>query len=366
MTGPSGAPAGSIAALGQDRGQGAGQQRRRRLTSRRSIPRRSQVLPRHPVLASCRRHRARETTCGSRPRIGLLVGAARPRGRRERRSRSRSRRRPLPARCHGRGARHAWWSAVRAARAAAARRTPSQLADGDIVPVRGDRSTRPCAPARSSTAGSPCRPRWRARRATRSAALRIVDRRSLTLPGRRQRLGDRRGRRGRDVRGAPAVRRGRSTTRARSGRPTTELLGSREHRRRATGRASPTARSPASPCPPRSSTTTPPSATTDCGLGQRLLQPGPGGSGEVPERSTRSAAADQLVLFVPAACASGASVGEGTVGSTLRQRRRADRQGRAPPSTGRYAHETGHNYGFAARQRALGRHLAWSTTASTT
>ena len=97
------------------------------------------------------------------------------------------------------------------------------LADGDIVPVAWHRSTRPCGPARSSTAGSRCRRRSRAARGAvaRRSALRIVDRRSLTLPVVGNAVGDR-GRRSRGhVRRCTVSSSRRSTTRARWARPTT-------------------------------------------------------------------------------------------------------------------------------------------------
>ena len=75
-------------------------------------------------------------------------------------------------------------------------------------------------------------------------------------------------------------------------------------------------------------------------------------------------AGDQLVLFVPGACQSGGIVGEGTVGGSFASGGAlVVKAGSAIEGT--YAHETGHNYGFAhANARWSG--TSWSTTASTT
>ena len=86
-------------------------------------------------------------------------------------------------------------------------------------------------------------------------------------------------------------------------------------------------------------------AAADCGLGNDFWN-------VVQEAAAKfsgihwSSGSDQLVLFVPDACSSGGVVGEGSVGSSFASGGALIvKAGSAIEGT--YAHETGHNYGFA-------------------
>ncbi len=84
--------------------------------------------------------------------------------------------------------------------------------------------------------------------------------------------------------------------------------------------------------------------TTDCGLGGddfwSVVQEA---EGKFP--SFNPSAGDQVVLFVPGACSSGGIVGEGTVGSSFASGGALIVKA-GTSIEGTYAHETGHNYGF--------------------
>jgi len=95
-------------------------------------------------------------------------------------------------------------------------------------------------------------------------------------------------------------------------------------------------------------------ALADCGLGTDF-------SAVVTEAKSKfptfnQAAGDQLVLFVPDACASGGVVGEGSVGSSFASGGVLIVKANAGID-GIYGHETGHNYGFGHA------YARWSGTA---
>src|SRR3954452_13160837 len=95
-------------------------------------------------------------------------------------------------------------------------------------------------------------------------------------------------------------------------------------------------------------------ALADCGLGSDF-------SAVVTEARSKfptfnQAAGDQLVLFVPDACASGGVVGEGSVGSSFASGGVLIVKANAGID-GIYGHETGHNYGFGHA------YARWSGTA---
>jgi hypothetical protein len=95
-------------------------------------------------------------------------------------------------------------------------------------------------------------------------------------------------------------------------------------------------------------------ALADCGLGSDF-------SSVVNETRSKfpafnQAAGDQLVLFVPDACASGGVVGEGSVGSSFASGGVLIVKANAGVD-GIYGHETGHNYGFGHA------YARWSGTA---
>jgi hypothetical protein len=84
-------------------------------------------------------------------------------------------------------------------------------------------------------------------------------------------------------------------------------------------------------------------ATTDCGLGSDFFSVVQEAETNFPGFSFGGG--DQLVVFVPPACASGSVVGEGTIGSSFASGGAlVVKAGNAIEGT--YAHETGHNYGF--------------------
>ena len=84
--------------------------------------------------------------------------------------------------------------------------------------------------------------------------------------------------------------------------------------------------------------------TTDCGLGSDFFSVVQEAEAQFPGFSFGGG--DQLVVFVPPTCASGSVVGEGTVGSSFASGGAlVVKAGTAIEGT--YAHETGHNYGFA-------------------
>ena len=84
--------------------------------------------------------------------------------------------------------------------------------------------------------------------------------------------------------------------------------------------------------------------TTDCGLGSDFFTVIQEAEAKFPGINPFGGT-DQLVLFVPDACASGGVVGEGSVGVELRQRRGADRQGRERDRRDLRPRRR-HNYGF--------------------
>jgi len=83
--------------------------------------------------------------------------------------------------------------------------------------------------------------------------------------------------------------------------------------------------------------------TTDCGLGNDFWSVVQEAEGKFP--TLNLGAGDQVVLFVPGACASGSIVGEGTVGSSFASGGALIVKA-GTSIEGTYAHETGHNYGF--------------------
>jgi hypothetical protein len=86
-------------------------------------------------------------------------------------------------------------------------------------------------------------------------------------------------------------------------------------------------------------------STTDCGLGNDFWTVVQEAEGKFPGINPFGGS-DQLVLFVPSACSSGGIVGEGSVGSSFASGGvLVVKAGSAIEGT--YAHETGHNYGFA-------------------
>jgi hypothetical protein len=104
-------------------------------------------------------------------------------------------------------------------------------------------------------------------------------------------------------------------------------------------------------------------ATTDCGLGSDFFSVVQEAEAEFPGFSFGGG--DQLVLFVPPSCASGSTVGEGTVGSSFASGGvLIVKAGTAIEGT--YAHETGHNYGFEhANARYSGTSMEYYTVSTT-
>jgi hypothetical protein len=84
-------------------------------------------------------------------------------------------------------------------------------------------------------------------------------------------------------------------------------------------------------------------STTDCGLGNDFFALVQEAAARFP--GIQIGGTDQLVLFVPPSCSSGGIVGEGTVGSSFASGGALIVKAGAAIE-GIYAHETGHNYGF--------------------
>ena len=84
-------------------------------------------------------------------------------------------------------------------------------------------------------------------------------------------------------------------------------------------------------------------STTDCGLGNDFFALVQEAAAQFP--GIQIGGSDQLVLFVPQSCSSGGVVGEGTVGSSFASGGALIVKAGAAIE-GTYAHETGHNYGF--------------------
>ena len=99
-------------------------------------------------------------------------------------------------------------------------------------------------------------------------------------------------------------------------------------------------------------------AAADCGLGNDFWNVVQEAAAKFPGIHW-SNGSDQLVLFVPDACSSGGVVGEGSVGSSFASGGALIvKAGSAIEGT--YAHETGHNYGFAhANARYAGSSLEY-------
>jgi hypothetical protein len=101
-------------------------------------------------------------------------------------------------------------------------------------------------------------------------------------------------------------------------------------------------------------------ATTDCGLGDDFFSLVEEAEAKFPGIDP-FAGTDQLVLFVPPACQTGNILGEGTVGSTFANGGALIvKAGSGSVVDGTYAHETGHNYGFQhANARSAGTSLEY-------
>jgi hypothetical protein len=84
-------------------------------------------------------------------------------------------------------------------------------------------------------------------------------------------------------------------------------------------------------------------STTDCGLGNDFWSVIQEAEGKFP--AFNPSVGDQMVLFVPSACSSGGIVGEGTVGNSFASGGALIVKA-GTSIEGTYAHETGHNYGF--------------------
>jgi hypothetical protein len=105
--------------------------------------------------------------------------------------------------------------------------------------------------------------------------------------------------------------------------------------------------------------------TTACGLGSgqagvndffALVQEA---AAQFPGLNPNAMGSNQLVLFVPAACSSGSTVGRGTVGTSFASGGLLVAEA-SPSIEGVYAHEAGHNYGFAhANARVSGSSLEY-------
>jgi hypothetical protein len=98
--------------------------------------------------------------------------------------------------------------------------------------------------------------------------------------------------------------------------------------------------------------------TTDCGLGSDFFNVVQEAAGKFPGINWMSGT-DQLVVFVAPGCSSGSVVGEGTLGSTFASGGALIvKAGSAIEGT--YGHETGHNYGFGhANARYAGSSLEY-------
>ena len=101
-------------------------------------------------------------------------------------------------------------------------------------------------------------------------------------------------------------------------------------------------------------------ATTDCGLGDDFFSLVEEAEAKFPGIDP-FAGTDQLVVFVPPACQAGTTVGEGTVGSSFANGGALIvKAGNTNAIDGTYAHETGHNYGFQhANARTAGTSLEY-------
>ncbi len=225
-----------------------------------------------------------------------------------------------------------------------------ELADGDLVPVRGQFP--PDARTGATFSGRLALPASVTRLASsRSAALRVVERRMLTL----------------SVVGTPTV-----TAPAAALTPTVhEQFVAAIDNKGALGQDDATLLAHVSTVGSYwrdqsngaiSGLVVPPTVThynsavalADCGLGSDF------GSVVTEARSKfpafNQAQGDQLVLFVPDACASGGVVGEGSVGSSFASGGVLIVKANAGID-GIYGHETGHNYGFGHA------YARWSGTA---
>ncbi len=93
--------------------------------------------------------------------------------------------------------------------------------------------------------------------------------------------------------------------------------------------------------------------TTDCGLGNDFWGMLQEAESQFPSLDLSQSTSDQLVLFVPQGCQSGGVVGEGTVGSSFASGGALIVKA-TPAIEGTYAHETGHNYGFEHANARVG------------
>ncbi|HET7173188.1 MAG TPA: hypothetical protein VFI30_02785, partial [Nocardioidaceae bacterium] len=92
--------------------------------------------------------------------------------------------------------------------------------------------------------------------------------------------------------------------------------------------------------------------TTDCGLGDDFFNVVDDAEAQFPGIDPFSGT-DQLVLFVPPTCASGSTVGMGSIGVSFASGGvLVVKAGSA--INGTYAHETGHNYGFGHANARIG------------
>jgi hypothetical protein len=94
-------------------------------------------------------------------------------------------------------------------------------------------------------------------------------------------------------------------------------------------------------------------STTDCGLGGDFFDVVQEAAEEFPSLDLSQSSPDQLVLFVPQSCKSGGVVGEGTLGDSFATGGALVVKATAAIE-GTYAHETGHNYGFAHANARVG------------
>jgi hypothetical protein len=94
-------------------------------------------------------------------------------------------------------------------------------------------------------------------------------------------------------------------------------------------------------------------STTDCGLGSDFFSVVQEAEHQFPSLDLSQNSPDQLVLFVPASCATGGVVGEGTVGSSFASGGALIVEATAAIE-GTYAHESGHNYGFEHADARVG------------
>jgi hypothetical protein len=85
--------------------------------------------------------------------------------------------------------------------------------------------------------------------------------------------------------------------------------------------------------------------TADCGLGSDFFDVVQEAAEQFPTLDLSQPGPDQLVVFVPQSCPSGGIVGEGTVGQSFASGGALVVKA-GDSIEGTYAHETGHNYGF--------------------